>query len=170
MARKLVGTPHRPARRQGRQRHRLLLARRQNLGLAIHYQFIALVKHPRGDPHTKLRQFLEDFQAHGQGVANLHRLLKAHLLTDINSPRPRQLASHGRADQRTAEHAVSDALLEHGAGGEFRVQVHRVVITRHRGEQLNVALFDRLAVAGGLADFEGFVWGVGNLGHLFQFL
>jgi hypothetical protein len=56
------------------------------------------------------------------------------------------------------------------AGGVLGVQVHRVVVAGHRGEQLDVALFDGLAVAGGLADFEGFVRGVGNLGHLSQFL
>ncbi|MCY1250419.1 hypothetical protein D9M72_640600 [compost metagenome] len=65
---------------------------------------------------------------------------------------------------------MGDALLEHGAGGVFGIQVHRVVIAGHRGEQLDVTLFDRLAEAGGLAHFEGFVRGVGNLGHLSQFL
>jgi hypothetical protein len=44
------------------------------------------------------------------------------------------------------------------------------VIAGHRGEELNIALFNGFAVAGGLTDFEGFVWGVGNLGHLSQVL
>jgi hypothetical protein len=89
----------------------------------------------------------------------------AHLLADIDGARPRQLAGHRRADQCAAEHAVGDTLLEHGRG-VLGIQVHRVVVAGHRGEQLDVALFDGLAVAGGLADFKGFVRGVGNLGHL----
>lgn len=80
-------------------------------------------------------------------------------------PGPGKLAGHCGADQRTAEHAVGDALLEHALGGELGIQVHRVVVTGHRREQLDVTFFDGFAEAGGLADFKGFVRGVGDLGH-----
>ena len=88
------------------------------------------------------------------------------MLADIDRARPRQLAGHCRADQRAAEHAVGNPLLEHGRLGVFSVQVHRVVVTRHGGEQLDIALFDGFAEAGSLAHFKRFVRGVGYLGHL----
>ncbi|MCY1187432.1 hypothetical protein D9M73_284100 [compost metagenome] len=65
---------------------------------------------------------------------------------------------------------MGDTFLEHGGRGVFGVQVHRVVVAGHGGEQLDVALFNGFAEAGGLADFEGFVRGVGNLGHVSGFL
>ncbi|MNW05895.1 hypothetical protein D3C71_2022130 [compost metagenome] len=60
---------------------------------------------------------------------------------------------------------MGDALAEHALGGEFRIQVHRVVVTGHRGEQLDVAFFHGLFISGCLPHFEGFVWRVGDLGH-----
>ena len=44
--------------------------------------------------------------------------------------------------------------------------MYRVVVTGHRSEQLDVALFHGLFIAGFLPDFEGFVGRVGDLGHL----
>ncbi|MNG37901.1 hypothetical protein D3C84_1253900 [compost metagenome] len=60
---------------------------------------------------------------------------------------------------------MGNALAEHALGSELGVQVYRVVVAGHRGEQLDVAFFDGLLVLGLLADFEGFVRGVGDLGH-----
>ena len=92
--------------------------------------------------------------------------MKAHLLADIDGARARQLAGYGGTDQRTAEHAVGNAFFEHGRSSELRVKVHRVVVAGHGRKKLNVTLSDGFAVAGSLADFEGFVRGVGNLSHL----
>ncbi|MNN85947.1 hypothetical protein D3C81_2032900 [compost metagenome] len=60
---------------------------------------------------------------------------------------------------------MGDALLEHGAGGELGVQVHRVAVAGDFGEQLDVALGDIALEGGLLADFEFFVSDVLNLGH-----
>ena len=144
----------------------MLLAWRNDLGFAVDHDFFALVEHTGGNAHAKLWQLFQNLQTHGQRVADFDRLLKGHLLANINSARARQLARYGSADQCTTEHAVGNALFEHGGCGKFRVEVHRVVVTRHGRKKLNITLFDGFAVAGSLADFEGFVRGVGNLGHL----
>ncbi|MNO99203.1 hypothetical protein D3C76_909690 [compost metagenome] len=60
---------------------------------------------------------------------------------------------------------MGNTFAEHALGGELGIQVNRVVVTGHRSEQLDVAFFNGLLVLGLLADFEGFVRRVGDLGH-----
>jgi hypothetical protein len=60
---------------------------------------------------------------------------------------------------------VGDTLPEGGAGGEFRVEVDRVVVAGHDREQLDIPLVNLLAVARLLTDAD-FVKGiVAELAH-----
>src|SRR5690606_19686963 len=79
-----VGSTNADGRQLG-QRDGLLAARREDFRFAVHNDVIVLIDHLGRDAYAELRQLFEDFQAHGQGVAELHRAGELHRLAEVDS-------------------------------------------------------------------------------------
>ena len=80
-----------------------------------------------GDPYGDL-----------QRVADTHRRLERQRLPEVERPRPGQAGAEYGGDQRGTPHAVGDDALVLGRSGELGVDVRRVDVARHRGEELDV--------------------------------
>ena len=139
------------------------LGRRAHRGFAGDHGLTILVDAGAVQRHAMVRLVP---RGHGDGdrqrVADAHRRVKLQRLPRVYRAGPWQARAEHRRDQRGTPHAVRDDAVEARRRGELGIDVLRVDVARHRGEQLDVrggegafdarAVADRNLVEGAVAD------------------
>ncbi len=90
------------------------------------------------------------------GVADLHRRLEVQRLRNVDGAGAGELHAEHRRDVGGRQHAVRDALLEHGRCRVVGIDVHGIPIARDIGERRDDVGRHRVAEAGLLADAKVF--------------
>ena len=141
------------------------LGRREHLGFARdHLQAVLVGAQAVEDDVLVVVELLLAGDLDGDLVADLDRTREAQRLADVDGAGTRKLgAEHGR-DQRAAPHAVRDHFVEHRRVGVLGIDVRRVDVARHDGEELDVVGAQRAGQAGAVADLDLVVSAVLDVG------
>ncbi len=132
-----------------------LLGRRQHLGRAADHRLAVLVgAHAVEEDVVVVVELARRRQRHGDGVAESDRAREMQRLVDVDGARAGELGAEHGGDQRAAPHAVGDHLLEHAALGVFGIDVGRVDVARHDGEELDVLRLEGADEGGAVADLD----------------
>ena len=95
---------------------------------------------------------LDDLDAGGDHVADLHRRQEGQCLRQVDRARTRQARAEQGRDEAGREHAMGDALAEARIGGIAIAEMDRVGVARNLGKKRDVALHDRAHQAVALAE------------------
>jgi len=143
-----------------------LLGRRQHFGRAADHRLAVLVgAHAVEEDVVVVVELARRRQRHGDGVAEADRAREVQRLVDVDGARAGELRAEHGGDQRAAPHAVGDHLLEHAALGVFGVDVGRVDVARHDGEELDVLRLEGADEGGAVADLDLVVGAVLDVLH-----
>src|SRR3974390_226043 len=90
----------------------------------------------------------------GDGVAHFHGAPEAQVLAEVNRAGSRKHSPKDRRDERSTPHAVADHLAKTAAHRIFRIDMRRIDVARHHGEEHYVLLSERALERGDIADFD----------------
>ena len=134
-------------------RHANALGRRDHLRLAGNHRLALLVHaHAIEQDFAFPGPFLPRRHGGGDRIAHAHRPAELQRLRQVDRARPRQHGAQHRRYQRPAPHAVRDHMVKQVAGGERLVNMRRVHIARHHGEQFDIRLGQRTRNGGAVAN------------------
>src|SRR5262249_29298687 len=83
-----------------------------------------------------------------------YRTTEAQVLAKVDRTGPRKGRPEDRGDERATPHAVSDYLAETAARCIFYIDMRRIDVARHDGEQRDVLFGERALERGSIADFD----------------